>query len=292
MTPLDRTHLAYDQAITKVSLSVLAEVLTILGAYRDALVLVGGWVPYFLLKRHQRSDDPFQHVGSIDIDLAVDGSKMDSTQYATLERLLRERKYGLALDIKGKPIPNCYERRVPLPAGGEVVGLRVDFLTPPPSGKPDGHRHVEIQDGFLARKAKGCEAAFRFITNVEVDATLPEGGHVRVNAQMADLAGCVTMKGIVLGERFKEKDAYDIYALAAHVEGGPAKLAAAVHPHREEPLVKEALVSIGMAFQSRESKGPAWVTAFLQPASPIERERLVTDAFMVVQEFCRLVEEG
>ncbi len=292
MASPDRTHLAYDQAITKVSFSVLAEVFTILGAYRDALVLVGGWVPYFLLKRHQRADDLFQHVGSIDIDLAVDGSKVDSAQYATMERLLRERQYDVALDIKGKPIPNCYERRVQLPVGGESVGLRVDFLTPPASGKSDGHRHVEIQDGFLARKAKGCEAAFRFMTNVEIAATLPEGGQVKVNAQMADLAGCVTMKDIVLGERFKEKDAYDVYALAAHVEGGPKNLAEVVKPHRNDSLVKEALVSIGKVFDAREANGPAWVAAFLQPASPIERERLITDAFMVVQEFCRLVEEG
>ncbi|MBI4677801.1 MAG: hypothetical protein HY748_09490 [Elusimicrobia bacterium] len=39
----------YDSATTGASRSVLLEVMTILGEYRDALVLIGGWGPYFLL---------------------------------------------------------------------------------------------------------------------------------------------------------------------------------------------------------------------------------------------------
>ncbi|MBC8446262.1 MAG: hypothetical protein H8D78_00795, partial [Chloroflexi bacterium] len=40
----------FDQggAIARLSLSVYLELMTILGAYREALVLVGGWAPYFI----------------------------------------------------------------------------------------------------------------------------------------------------------------------------------------------------------------------------------------------------
>jgi hypothetical protein len=59
--------------------------MTTLGAYRDALVLIGGWAPYLILEEFGEGgafqDDAFQadafevgfiHVGSIDIDLVVD----------------------------------------------------------------------------------------------------------------------------------------------------------------------------------------------------------------------------
>ncbi len=69
----------YDDDITAASRSALAEVMTTLGAYRDALVLIGGWAPSLILERFGESGafqgdafqaDAFQagpvHVGSID----------------------------------------------------------------------------------------------------------------------------------------------------------------------------------------------------------------------------------
>lgn len=93
------------------------------------------------------------------------------------------------------------------------------------------------------------------------------------------------MKGIVLGERFREEDAYDIYALVAHYKKGPRDVAEAMKPYLSEPFVKEAVANIHSAFVTRQANGPAWVAAFLNPASAAERERLITDAFMVVHEF-------
>ena len=45
---------------------VMVEVWQILGAYRDAIVLVGGWVPALLLPG---ASPP--HTGSIDVDLLL-----------------------------------------------------------------------------------------------------------------------------------------------------------------------------------------------------------------------------
>ena len=42
----------YENEITTLSLSLLLELLCLLKGYSEDMVLVGGWVPYFLLKRH------------------------------------------------------------------------------------------------------------------------------------------------------------------------------------------------------------------------------------------------
>lgn len=75
--------------VSAASTSVLLELMAILGAYRDALVLVGGWAPYFLIETSKRPDDKFEHVGSIDIDLAV-----DPNSHLSLQRWLQRRSSG------------------------------------------------------------------------------------------------------------------------------------------------------------------------------------------------------
>ena len=72
-----RTVFDYHPAITDASKSVLLEVMTILRTYSDSLVLIGGWVPYFLLETHKPEGIDFTHIGSIDIDLVI-GTNMVS----------------------------------------------------------------------------------------------------------------------------------------------------------------------------------------------------------------------
>jgi len=259
--------------------------MTILRSYRDALVLVGGWVPYFLLETHRRPNNPFVHVGSIDIDLAVDPSKISETQYATIVELIQERGYSPAPDRLGDRIPYCFERTIKSPANNKPYKIRIDFLTHLHDPRQGKHRHLPVQDDLLARKIKGCEAAFQHNTTFDLEGELPEGGHIEIQMRMANIVGCLAMKGIVIGERYREKDAYDIYALMANYKNGPRDVAEEIRPCLSEFLVKDAVANIHTAFTTRDSHGPAWVAAFFPGASSEERERLITDAFMVVHEF-------
>ena len=283
--PPERTSATYGPSITAASKSVLLELMTVLRAYRDALILIGGWSPYFLLAQHQRAEDLFAHVGSIDIDLAVDPSVVNERKYATIIELLTGRGYRPAADRRGERLPCSVERIVPSPVTAKPYTIRIDFLThldEPVSGRG---RQVPMQEGLFARKVRGCAAAFQHHTLLELSGALPDGGELTVPIRMADLTACLTMKGIVLGERYREKDAYDIYALAAHYGDGPRTVADVVRPHLRDPLVGEAMRNIRAAFLTRQGNGPAWVAGFLvHPMFSEAFERLRTDAFMIVQE--------
>ena len=318
----ERTAAAYGPGVTGASKAVLLELMAVLRTYRDALVLVGGWAPYFLLERsgasrgsfapyHEgsaprggeaemstlkgsnaelrpsRRGTGFVHVGSIDIDLAVDPALVDEPAYATIVELLTERRYRPASNRRGEPNPSSFERTVSSPVTGKPYTIRVDFLTRLDEARLGRQRHQrQVQDGLFARKVKGCEAAFAHRTVVEIAGALPDGGEMVLPLSVADVVGCLTMKGIVLGERYREKDAYDIYALIAHAGSGPRDIAAAVRPHLEDPLVRDGMDGIRRAFATRQANGPAWVGAFLiNPVFAGAYQRLVTDAFMVVQEF-------
>lgn len=289
----ERTAQAFGPGVTAASRSVLLELMVVLRAYREALVLVGGWVPFVLLERHRRPDDRFVHVGSIDIDLAVDPRRVNEPEYATIVELLRERGYRPAATRRGRAIPNSFERTVHSPVTAKPYAIRVDFLTPFAAAESGRSAQAPLQDELVARKIKGCEAAFRYQTTVEIAGALPDGGRMTVPIHMADLVASLTMKGIVLGERYREKDAYDIYALVAHYGRGPAEAAHATRPHLDDPLVSEGMVGIRSAFATRDAHGPAWVASFLvNPMFVEERERVVTDAYMVVSAFGDLLFAG
>lgn len=281
---IERTAQSYNTGITSASKSVLLELITVLRSYRDALVLVGGWVPYFLLEENHRPGDTFVHVGSIDIDLAIDPIKVNESQYATIVELLKERGYEPAPDRLGQRIPNSFQRTIKSPMDHKPYAIRIDFLTHEQDKRSGKHRNLEVQDKLFARKTKGCEAALHYRTTFKLAGVLPNGAEITVPIQMADIVGCLTMKGIVLGERYREKDAYDIYTVVSRYKNGPRDVAEALKPYLQEPLVKDAFSSIHEAFATRKTNGPQWVADFMQPASPEERERLVTDAFMTVHE--------
>ena len=58
------TKSEYGQREVEAAKSVLIELMQILGEYREQMVLIGGWVPFFLFGPG--------HVGSTDVDIALD----------------------------------------------------------------------------------------------------------------------------------------------------------------------------------------------------------------------------
>jgi len=68
--------------------SVLIEVIHLLGEYRQDIVLVGGWVPEILLGGREKP-----HIGSMDVDLALNHLKLKEAGYKTIQALLLGRGY-------------------------------------------------------------------------------------------------------------------------------------------------------------------------------------------------------
>lgn len=276
----------YSSEITGSSLSALVELYTILGRYKDALDVMGGWAPYLLLQRFQREENPFVHVGSVDIDIAVDPARIDAETYATIVELIQKRDYAMRLDAQGNPTLFSFAKTIQADHGDFKV--QVDFLTAPvPRSRK--HRHHQLQADLNARQARGCEVIFKHHFQHKVTATLPGNGQATVEIPVADVAGILATKGIALGERYKEKDAYDIFAVVANYQDGPRSVAEKLEPAMGEPALQEALRSIGAAFASPKANGPSWVATFLGAAPREQRDRVRADAYMNVNELLKLL---
>ena len=78
--------------------SVLIELVHLLGEYREHTVLIGGWVPELLL-----SGSTTLHVGSMDIDLAIDHRRIEEAGYKMIRELLPGRSQDALVDFRPRP---------------------------------------------------------------------------------------------------------------------------------------------------------------------------------------------
>ncbi len=296
--PQPRTVGDYQDGITGASRSGLAEVMTALGAYRDALILIGGWAPYLILEDHRErgafqadvfQSDTFQvgfvHIGSIDIDFVVNPDTVSAESYATIVELLLDRGY----QASGNSLYQ-FEKTIRSPRDCQAYVIRVDFLTPRPlPGKGRSHRHRQVQRNLQARTLEGAEVAIAHWFWYELTAQLPDGATARVGIKVADIVSALALKGHAIGDRYAEKDAYDIYALCAHYPGGPPAVAAALKPWLGEAAVGRGLNAIAKKFRAVDAEGPTWVAKFVGGGDAGTEARMRQDAFMMVGEVCRVL---
>jgi hypothetical protein len=174
-----------------------------------------------------------------------------------------------------------------LQSSNTPVTIELDFLGSYYGEK--GHRHQHIS-GLFARKCHGVDIVFDNYIKVVISGQFPKGGLTTDTIRIANIVASLSMKGIVLGERYKEKDAYDIYYLITHYKNGPVDVANEINAHSTNSLINEALTTIKKDFASKESTGPSWVASFLNEEGE-ERERRITDVSMNVNEFLKNLQE-
>lgn len=256
------TQSDYSADQVKAAKSVMLELVRLLGEYKDDIVIVGGWVPELLFSGH---------VGSTDIDLALNHIKLQEAGYATIERLLLSRGYRKSDD-------QLYVFYRTVRVNGKELIVEVDLLAGEYAGTGKHRRHQNVQD-IKARKARGCELAFELPSEVTISGSLPDGGKDTAKVRVASIVPFIVMKGMAIHDRLKEKDAYDIYFCLKNYPCGIDALIEEFRPHACHGLVKEALNKIAEKFASAESVGPVHVADFMEIVDAEEREQLQRDVF-------------
>ena len=264
----------YPDNAVQACFSVLLELFTYLKQYRDHIVLIGGWVPFFLTEGKTEE----VHIGSLDVDLALDINRIPETEYETILEKLKARGYHQVQNQRGEIIPARYERVVQL-VDGQPYSVRVDFLAPEYGGTGKKHRHQRIQD-LLAHKARGSDLVFDHFIEKEIEGRLPSGAENREKIKIADPAACLVMKAIVFGERRSEKDAYDLYVLCDSF--GVQEMTKLLLPLKENKLLQEALDVLREKFNSPRGLGPSSVADFFRVTDD-EADRVKRRAFELFQ---------
>jgi len=260
---------------------VMRELFLYLKPYRNQIVLIGGWVPYFLLEKYKYTGEHDQHVGSLDIDVALDASSIPETAYKSILEILRERGFYHKKDALGRDIPASFLKKV-VPEDGKEIEVRIDFLAPEYGGTAKKKRHQIIQE-MLARKGRGTDIVFNHADVIHLSGPISNGANIELDIKVADVTACFVMKGIALGERTSEKDAYDLYMLSRYYKEGPNSVLSELRKLRNHGLMKEAFKNIEEQFKDIKSLGPVSVARFMGITDEEEYDRITRDAFEVFQ---------
>lgn len=264
----------YNDRLVSAARSVMLELVRMLGEYRDEMIIVGGWVPALLLPSVAEG-----HVGSIDIDIALDHRTVREDTYKTIKALLVSRGY-----VEDEKQPYIFYRTVPVE--GQDIVVEVDFLAGEYAGTSKSHRTQPVQD-IRARKARGCEIAFEMNKELTIEGTLPGGARDSARVRVASVVPFIVMKGMAIADRLKEKDSYDIYYCLKYYPGGIDALIGEFKPHCGNKLVVESLQNISGKFASVDHYGPRAVADFNSVTDREEREQIQRDVFEHVDYFLK-----
>jgi hypothetical protein len=124
----------YDAIQVEAARSVMLELVRLLAEYRDDIVVVGGWVPALLIPQDRKP-----HIGSTDVDLALNHRTLTGPGYKTICRLLEGRGY-----TQDKKQPFIFWRTVKV--GDKEIVVEVDLLAGEYEGTGKTHRTQTVQD--------------------------------------------------------------------------------------------------------------------------------------------------
>ncbi len=273
MNPEPRQRDDYSARQIEAAHRVLVDLGQVLAAFEDCLVVIGGWVPDLLL---DQADEP--HVGSIDVDLALDANKLAEDRYADLLKLLLNTgRYKPG----GKPFQLVVE--VDLKDGLKPVQVEVEFLAPK-EVKLKKHK-PKLLEGFRVLQADACGTAFHAPVEKQVSGRTVRGASNTVRLRVASLPDFLVMKAHALAGRDKPKDSYDLCYCLEHFPEGPDRLAAMWAARRQEKDVARAIDILREKFASVDAFGPQQVVEFHGSADSETQAMQARRAFELMQRF-------
>jgi len=265
----------YNDRQVEAARRVLVDLGQILASFHDCLVVVGGWVPDLLLPD---AEEP--HIGSIDVDLALDAAKLNDGRYAELIKLLLEtRRYKQG----NKEFQLVAE--VDLHDGEPPVLVEVEFLAAK-EVRLEKHK-PKLLDGFRVLQVEAASEAFRDPQEVEVSGQNVRGATNTVRWRVASVADWLVMKAHAIGGRDKPKDSSDFcYGL----ENCGMDVIASVWKQRvDEKNVTRAIEIVKEKFETVEAFGPQQVVEFNSAPDAETQAMHARRAYELVQTLLRLL---
>lgn len=263
----------YSPRQTEAARRVLVDLGQVLAAFADCLVVVGGWVPDLLL---EQADEP--HIGSIDVDLALDAGKLDKGRYADLLKLL--------LDTgRYKPGAKPFQLvvKVNLNDGHKPVEVEVEFLAP--NEVKLKKNRPKLLPGFRILRADACRTAFRAPIEMKVSGKTVQGANNKVRLRVASLPDFLVMKAHALAGRDKPKDAYDLCYCLEYFPDGRRALADAWKARCQEKDVARAIEILAEKFATVDGFGPGQIVEFHGSPDAETQAMQARRAFEIVQQF-------
>jgi hypothetical protein len=249
-----------------------------LGDLVEDLCIVGGLVPSTICRTSVDPSalDDGAHVGTNDLDVALEVSVLDDQHYKEIASRLRTKGFDVDRKANGERTRQRWRWR--------EQKVTVDFLIPPAAGvDPDKVRVQDLEEDFAALIVKPLALAFHEQIERTMRGLTLEGDEVVRTVRFCGPAAFVALKAFALAKRGERKDAYDLVYVLRRWPDGIEDVAdrMARHAQRDPELVAEMLGLLDQEFASERAQGPRAASRFHDGMVDAER---VADAYGVVRD--------
>lgn len=253
---------------------ILIELVNLFQEYQEDIRIVGGWVPDLLFPKEG-------HVGSVDVDILINHLTLQDAGYQNMASILQRNGYEEHPEKYFSFVKNVIIEGISYP-------VDVDILAGIYGGTQLKKRSQHVQ-GIKALKATGGNFAFEFPPQkVKVEAKRPDGVMDVVRVNVVAVVPYLIMKTAAIG-RGKAKDAYDIYFLLKHYNGGVKELAKQFQSLGDKQIVLDMKQKLNEKFASKDHSGPNDVADFMDLLSEEDFEMIKRDAYEQVQTLLQLI---
>lgn len=263
----------YESRQVEAARRVMLDVAQVLASFKEAMVIIGGWVPELSI-----ATPSTPHIGSIDVDIALDAQRLADGRYAELLKLLLDTgRYKLGdKHFQLVALVDLYDRQFP-------IEVDLEFLTS--SEVKLKSNRPKLIDGFRTLQFEACSAAFHSPVEISIEGFMLSGARNSALIQIADLPDFLIMKAHAIQLRDKPKDVYDFCFCLDNSEVGITALAASWRQRRHEPLVKNAIEFLRDKFATPQHYGPQQLANFHSANTKEDREFYARRAYELVNAF-------
>ena len=273
-------HEYSSEAITRVKATCLTLAQVLGEALLRQTVIVGGLVPTLLYADAIPSAETGPHVGTLDVDLALDLVILEEDLYEDMARRLSRAGFAPDANAKGNATRQRWRSQ---------NGVSVDFLMPPVPPDEQGGRLQNLTGAFAASTMRGLDLALTHALRITLRGTDLEGRSVTLRIPVCAPHLFIALKALAMANRDKHKDAYDIYYVLKHDERSPKILGTMLAEFADQPPVADAIGVLDRDFQNVDGRGPIDVCRFLGRAGD---EDLAADVLAFGRVFTSAYREG
>lgn len=269
-----RSSVDYVEGQKEAAHRILIELVNLFQEYQEDIRIVGGWVPDLMFPQEG-------HVGSVNVDILINHLTLQDAGYQNMALILQRNGYKEHSEKYFSFVKNVIVDGIEYP-------VDVDILAGIYGGTQEKKRSQHVQ-GIRALKATGGNFAFDFpAQKIKVEAKRPDGAIDVAYVNIVAVVPYLIMKTAAMG-RGKAKDAYDIYFLIKHYNGGIKELATQFKNLGEKQIILDMKLKLNEKFASMNHSGPKDVAEFMDLLDEEEYEMIKRDAYEQIQALLRLI---
>lgn len=269
-----RSSVDYVEGQKEAAHRILIELVNLFQEYQEDIRIVGGWVPDLMFPQEG-------HIGSVDVDILINHLTLQDAGYQNMALILQRNGYKEHSEKYFSFVKNVIVDGIEYP-------VDVDILAGIYGGTQEKRRSQHVQ-GIRALKATGGNFAFDFpAQKIKVEAKRPDGAIDVAYVNIVAVVPYLIMKTAAMG-RGKAKDAYDIYFLIKHYNGGIKELATQFKNLGERQIILDMKLKLNEKFASMNHSGPKDVAEFMDLLDEEEYEMIKRDAYEQIQALLRLI---